>query len=102
MSGMKREQTFTTACLERLSALVIVIEDPATVGFLPRCSCGITGAAITRSDSLTWRFQATLFRADTRVSYVYYVHTYPETIQNLLAACNLYPCIIRAATKTSL
>jgi len=31
-SGMKREQTFTTACLERLSALVIVIEDPAAVG----------------------------------------------------------------------
>nr|KAF7420081.1 hypothetical protein H0235_010378 [Vespula pensylvanica] len=28
MSGMKREQTFTSLCLERLSALVIVIEDP--------------------------------------------------------------------------
>lgn len=26
--SMKLEQTFTTACLERLSALVIVMEDP--------------------------------------------------------------------------
>lgn len=43
-SGMKREQTFTTACLERLSALVIVIEDPATVGIPPRCSCGHYGS----------------------------------------------------------
>lgn len=45
---MKREQTFTTACLERLSALVIVIEDPA-MGIPPQLLRALRGRA--RPDS---------------------------------------------------
>lgn len=49
-------------------------------GFPLGAPAGITGAVIARSNSLTWRFQqAALFRADTRVSCVYYVRTYPGT-----------------------
>lgn len=70
---MKREQTFTTACLERLSALVIVIEDPAAMrGFPLGVPAGITGArGRARPDSYAEVFsssRAAPFRADTRVS----------------------------------